>query len=158
MKNFYLLVALVALFGCRAQQVINHSSSDSTTVEVRERIVELPRIDTFIYEVPAQSKQVVVEDSSYLETDFATSAAKILPSGNLYHDLHNKEVEIQEVIKWKDRIEYKDSIVYQVKAERVEVPVKVPLGKVQRFLLLSGILAWLLAVACCLLYLRRLIN
>ena len=60
-----------------------------TTAE-KENIREV-RIDTVLVEVPAQSAERTTTDtSSYLQTDYAESNARINPDGTLYHDLRNK--------------------------------------------------------------------
>jgi hypothetical protein len=49
------------------------------------------RIDTAFISLPAQKAEKTVQtDSSYLETDYAESTARINPDGTLYHDLKTK--------------------------------------------------------------------
>lgn len=75
--------------------------------------------DTLFVPLPAQSEKIITRDSiSTLETDYATSTAKILSDGSLFHDLWNKEKEME--IPFLKPMERKDSIVYR------EVPVPTP--------------------------------
>ena len=128
MKELLLiLIPFVALISCRSHQ---------PTIVPPERIVtQIKRVtevrwDTAYIEVPAQSAEITTPDSvSHLETDFATSDARINPDGTLFHNLLNKPQERPAVVP--TTVQRVDSIV-----ER-EVPVVVyrdkPYNKWEQF-------------------------
>ncbi len=112
---FTVFISLMALISCRSpQQTVIPTEKIETKVE---RVIEV-RWDTAYIEVQAQSAEITTPDSvSHLETDFATSDARINPDGTLFHNLLNKPQERPTVVP--TTIQRVDSIV-----ER-EVPVVV---------------------------------
>lgn len=78
---FTVFISLMALISCRSpQQTVIPTEKIETKVE---RVIEV-RWDTAYIEVPAQSAEITTPDSvSHLETDFATSDARINPDGTL---------------------------------------------------------------------------
>lgn len=96
-------------------------NNDSTNVEIRYTKIFIK--DTVTIKVPEQSaKQTTKDSSSYLETDFATSTARILEDGTLYHDIKNKVQEIP--IETEKEIESRDTTIYKEKKVSVPVPVE----------------------------------
>ncbi len=88
---FAILILLLALISCRSHQQ-NLVPSERIVTQF-ERVTEV-RWDTVYIEVPAQSAEITTPDSvSHLETDFATSDARINPDGTLFHNLFNKPQE-----------------------------------------------------------------
>ena len=120
MKKFIiLLIPLLGLFSCRTHKPT--IIPPERVVTQIERVTEV-RWDTAYIEVPAQSAEVVIPDSvSHLETDFATSDARINPDGTLCHNLRNKPQERPAMVPMT--VQRVDSIV-----ER-EVPVPVYIDK-----------------------------
>lgn len=122
-----LLIPLLGLLSCRSnKQLVIPPERVVTQIE---RMTEV-RWDTAYIEVPAQSAEVVIQDSvSHLETDFATSDARINPDGTLYHNLKNKPQERPAVVP--TTVQRIDSIVER----EVPVPVYIdkPPNKVDKF-------------------------
>ena len=122
---------------CKQVTPIIYQTTDSTRIEVRERIVKVR--DTIFVPVPEQSTTQIVRDSiSHLETDFAISDARIMPDGSLSHSLKNKTQNI--LFETENEIHYRDSIVEKEKEVPVPVPVEKKLtwwGKIKQ--LLGGI-------------------
>lgn len=119
MLGLYAVVILVAII------FITLGSCSTAKPKVVERVKTEVRTettfitDTLFVPLPAQSEKIITRDSiSTLETDYATSTAKILSDGSLFHDLWNKEKEME--IPFLKPMERKDSIVYR------EVPVPTP--------------------------------
>lgn len=145
-----LLIALV-VGGCRARKPIvnNATARDTSSVEIRERIVE--RLDTIFVDVPREVvRQTVRRDTSRLENTTARSLAFILADGSLYHDLESKgtmpvQVKTIEVVR--------DSVIYAERVNRVTETklVERELTKMQRiqmagfWVLLALAVGWLLA-------------
>jgi len=86
--------------------------------------------DTVYIDVPREVVREVVEDSSYLETDFARSEARILRDGRLYHSLENKAKK--RPVEVKKEIEYRDSVVWKERVVRDIVEVERKLTVWQR--------------------------
>lgn len=133
-----ILIPLLGLISCRShQQTIVPPERIVTQIE---RVTEV-RWDTAYVEVPAQSAEVVIPDSvSHLETDFATSDARINSDGTLYHNLKNKPQNRPAVVP--TTVQRVDSIV-----ER-EVPVVVyrdkPPNKTEQFKI--DVFWWLIGI------------
>ena len=156
MKKIAILSLLLLLFAsCKTKQVIQHNTNDSVRVEFRTIEKQIVRIDTVTVQLPAIEKQVVKKDSSFLQTKYSTSKALILPSGLLFHELKNKPIAISGTVNTIDRIVYKDSIIYKSKIEVKEVPIKTPLSKLQRYLIVSGALVHLAGIAWLVLKLKK---
>ena len=141
MRNI-LILSLVLLVSCKPKQILQTVVKDSIVYRTIER--EVIRIDTVTINLPQVEKQVIKQDSSFIETKYSTSKAVILKSGLLYHNLINKPLQLIEQVNVIDRVVYKDSIVFQTKIE--QVAIKKPLTKLQRFLFYSGIALWLILI------------
>lgn len=151
-----LLLSLVLLLAsCRCKQQAIPSVEPVVLHErdsVRTEYIERVRIDTLRVEIPipAQSASEVVRDSvSFLETDFATSVARILSDGSLSHTLKNKErnFEADALVAVKDTETAETEYVYRDKPVKVPYAVEVEkeLTGWQKFRL--GAFWWLLGVA-----------
>lgn len=146
MKQLILiLIPLLALISCRShQQTIVPPERVVTQIE---RVTEV-RWDTAYIEVPAQSAEITTRDSvSHLETDFATSDARINPDGTLFHNLLNKPQERPAVVP--TTVQRVDSIVERevpVVVYRDEPPNKWEQFKIDSFWWLIGAIAALLAI------------
>lgn len=140
-----ILIPLLALMSCRShQQAIVPPERVVTQIE---RVTEV-RWDTAYIEVPAQSAEVTTPDSiSHLETDFATSDARINPDGTLFHNLLNKPQSRPAVVP--TTIQHVDSIVERevpVMVYRDKPPNKWEQFKIDSFWWLIGAIAALLAI------------
>lgn len=102
MKNIirltYALTCALLMQGCCASKppvtIVSGSSTeaDSTNTTIHERIVTIH--DTVTLYIPVESHSSVGEDSSHLETDFATSDAWIDSVGKLHHNIDSKPQEV----------------------------------------------------------------
>lgn len=118
-----LLVIALILIGCSTSRHLGTTiqQQDSTRIEVREKIVYVP--DTVYFEIPAQTSENTVRDStSNLENDYATSEARINSDGSLYHDLKTKPQK--KPMPFDKPVERKDSIIYRNNYVEVPVPVE----------------------------------
>lgn len=136
MLGLYAVVILIAFV------FIALGSCSTAKPKVVERVITEVRTettfitDTLFVPLPAQSEKIITRDSiSTLETDYATSTAKILSDGSLFHDLKNKERKLS--VPFLKPVKSKDSIVYRDKEVPVPIPVPVevpqPLTAWQRF-------------------------
>ena len=118
-----IIAILLSLSACsRKTTPIYITTIDSTRVEVRETTITV--VDTTYITIPEQSLSQIVKDStSHLETDFATSTASVLPDGSLFHELKNKPQDIP--VEVENKIQQKDSIVYNDRVVIKEVPTEV---------------------------------
>ena len=126
-----LLLSLALLVSCKAKQVVMNTdtSTDSVRVEVREvKTIEYLK-DTLYLEVPVEIKEQVKQDSSFLETSFASSEAKILASGLLFHNLENKAQKLPEIVEVPIEVIRVDSVYIQGSNTEVikEIPVRMPM-------------------------------
>lgn len=147
MKQFLtIIVSLLGLISCRSHQ--QTMVPPERVVTQIERVTEV-RWDTAYIEVPAQSAEVTVRDSvSHLETDFATSDARINPDGTLFHNLLNKSQNRPAVVP--TTIQRVDSIVERevpVMVYRDKPPNKWTQFKIDSFWWLIGAIAALMAFA-----------
>lgn len=116
-----ILVSILTV-GCCAQKLLNTSTSDSTRIEIRERLVK--QIDTVTIEVPIEIERIVTRDTiSHLETSFALSDALIDRYGYLHHSIANKpqnrSVEVKTEVLVRDSIVFRDRQIEKVvKVER----------------------------------------
>ena len=119
---YIIAVLICAMLGsCCSSKPLSGTDTkerDSTSVKVNTVTVYVP--DTVIVEIPAQSAERETKDSvSHLETDYATSDARINPDGTLYHSLANKPQ--QKPVEFQKPVERKDSIVYRDREKEVKV-------------------------------------
>ncbi|MFI3315110.1 MAG: D-Ala-D-Ala carboxypeptidase family metallohydrolase, partial [Rikenellaceae bacterium] len=121
-KSLILKVLLFVLFcfsGCSKPIYLQGKS------EYIEKVVTK---DTTIYlEIERQVVKSIAEDSSFLETSFALSNARIDTLGRLYHSLEQKQSTIERVVEYKDRvITIRDSIPYPQIIKEVKQVKHVP--------------------------------
>lgn len=92
----WLLMSLILFAGCATQrQIASESTAEREVVKIHTRVELVPVIAKI--SIPAISDTRVVKDStSHLENDYATSDAKILSDGSLYHDLKTKPQTLQK--------------------------------------------------------------
>ena len=111
MKSALFIVGLVglALVGCCPCKHLATGTTDSTCVEIRERIVKVR--DTVVVELPAERVEVITPDTtSTVQTSLATSTA-IVSGGVLSHSIENKKTAIRKPAEV--RVEVRDSIIYR---------------------------------------------
>ena len=155
---FFIFAILLLSSACsRKTTPIYITTIDSTRVEVRETTITV--VDTAYITIPEQSiKQTVKDSTSFLETDFATSTASILPDGSLFHELKNKPHEVP--VEVENKIQQKDSIVYKDRVVVKEVPVEVEKelswwGKIKQLLGGIAIVAIVIYLALTFIRLKR---
>lgn len=151
-----ILLALMLISACKTQQIIppnevavKSTSLDSVSVKDSMWIEDNVRIDTVVFYIPAQEKETVQIDSSHLETDFATSDARIRADGSLFHSLKNKPQEVKKEHKYNERTIHNTKERHESSADStevplkvyVDVPVKVPLRWWEKMFMIIGIAA-----------------
>ena len=132
--SIVIAILMFASFGCGAKRrtEVTERVRDSIHTEVRYRTEW--RRDTVYLEIPKQVAERTAKDTvSLLETDYALSVARILPSGLLQHRLENKPQKRPHEVATP--IIYRDSIVYRYRDNtRIEVgKERLPLTKWQRW-------------------------
>lgn len=132
--SIVIAILLFVSFGCGAKRraEVVERVRDSVRTEVRYRTEW--RRDTVYLEIPKQVAERTAKDTvSLLETDYALSVARILPSGLLQHRLENKPQKRPHEVATP--IIYRDSIVYRDRDNtRIEVrKERLPLTKWQRW-------------------------
>ncbi len=124
-------MTLTLFVSCKAKQVVNRNTTntDSVRVEVREVKTTEYIKDTLYLEVPIEVKEQIKQDSSFLETSFATSEAKILESGLLFHTLNNKAQSKPKIVEVPIEVIRVDSVYVQGSnsVEIKEIPVRMPM-------------------------------
>lgn len=111
---------ICALTACKPRQQLITDTTSETRVETRFETVYIP--DTVLIEIPAQSAERLTRDTtSFLETDYARSTARIMPDGLLFHNIENKPQ--LKPAPFQKPIEKRDSIVYIDREKKIEVPV-----------------------------------
>ena len=122
-RSSVIIIFFLLMTSCGAGRhlPVQTENRDSIRVEVREKTVYIR--DTVLIEIPAQSAENTIRDtSSHLETDYAESDARIDPDGTLRHSLRNKPqkqpVPVEVPQTQKDSIVYRDRYIY----ETIEVP------------------------------------
>lgn len=115
------ILGVLMLAGCSQLRYV----PVETRVETVYRDSTVFHIDTVEVQIPREVvKEVVLTDSSYLETSVAFSTASIDSCGLLHHTLENKECALKKEVLLKERIVTRDSLVFQDRPVPVEVPVK----------------------------------
>lgn len=105
------VLVLIGCIGCCSTRHLATATTDSTRVEVRERIVKVR--DTVVVELPAERVEVNTPDTtSTVETSLATSTATV-SGGVLTHSIENKQGSIRKPTEV--RVEVRDSIIYRDK-------------------------------------------
>lgn len=127
MKKLLNLIALIAIFltmqSCSKELYPPSIVETRDSVRVETKVIIKTEKDTVYIEVPAQSAERTTQDStSHLETDFATSDARIEQDGSLFHDLKNKPQK--RPAETDKQIIVRDSIIYRDKIVEVPVPVE----------------------------------
>jgi nucleoid-associated protein YgaU len=131
MKSSLYIGGLVglALVGCCPCKHLATGTTDSTRVEIRERIVKVR--DTVVVELPAERVEVITPDTtSTVQTSLATSTA-IVSGGVLTHSIENKKTAIRKPTEV--RVEVRDSIIYRDRQTTKVVEVERELTAWQRF-------------------------
>ena len=124
-----LLATLLATFSCCPCRHLATGTTDSTRVEVRERIVKVR--DTVVVELPAERVEVITPDTtSTVQTSLATSTATV-SGGVLTHSIENKHTAIRKPTE--ARVEVRDSIIYRNRQTTKVVEVERELTAWQRF-------------------------
>lgn len=124
-----LLATLLATFGCCPCRHLDTATTDSTRVEIRERIVKVR--DTVFVELPAEREEVITPDTtSTIETSLATSTATV-SNGVLTHSIENKQGSIRKPTEV--RVEVRDTIIYREKQTTKVVEVEREMTAWQRF-------------------------
>ena len=114
-----ILIAVLLIFGCgtaRRTTIIEHKTETHYIDSTRWHD------STIYYTIPIERYRDYASllDTLRLETSLAKSEAYIDTTNNtLKGSIENKRDSLKTVIKWKEHIVYKDSLVYQ------EVPVEV---------------------------------
>lgn len=104
-----LLATLLATFSCCPCKHLAVGTTDSTRVEVRERIVKVR--DTVVVELPAERVEIITPDTtSTVQTSLAASTATV-SGGVLTHSIENKQTAIRKPTEV--RVEVRDSIIYR---------------------------------------------
>ncbi len=137
------LIPFLGLVACRSHK--EAAVPSERIVTQIERITEV-RLDTAFIEVPAQSSEKLTTDTaSHLETDFATSDARINPDGTLYHNLNNKPGRKLAIVP--TTVQRIDSIVERkVPVYMDKPPNKADQFKIDVFWWLIGVIAALMAI------------
>lgn len=108
MRSSVIAIALI-LVGCCPCKQLATGTTDSTRVEIRERIVKVR--DTVVVELPAERVEVITPDTtSTVQTSLATSTATV-SGGVLTHSIENKQGSIRKPTE--ARVEVRDSIIYR---------------------------------------------
>lgn len=158
MKRAFKIVLLCALLcaftGCRCGKDVggsSHQQADSTHTEIRWRYV--PIHDTVPIFIPVEKQKSVGEDSSHLETDFATSDAFVDSLGRLHHTLENKARQIDVPISGGALVSDTSHYESHTKVDSIYVPqpypveVEKPLSKLHKCVFFCGLCALLAVIA-----------
>lgn len=122
------IIFLVLFCSCCPTRQLSTSTTDSVRIVVRDRIIQIT--DTVELIVPVEvERQIVLTDSSHLETTFAKSDAIINKDGSLYHSIENKSQNRPVEVKYETVV--RDSIVYKEKIVNNTVEVEKQLTKWQ---------------------------
>lgn len=123
------VLVLIGCIGCCSTRHLATATTDSTRVEVRERIVEVR--DTVEVVLPAERVEVITPDTtSTVQTSLATSTATV-SGGVLTHSIENKQTAIRKPTEV--RVEVRDTVIYRDRAVTEVVEVERDLTAWQRF-------------------------
>lgn len=123
------VLVLIGCIGCCSTRHLATATTDSTRVEVRERIVRVR--DTVWMRLPAERVEVSTPDTtSTVETSLATSTATV-SGGVLTHSIENKQTAIRKPTEV--RVEVRDTVIYRDRAVTEIVEVERELTWWQRF-------------------------
>lgn len=123
------VLVLIGCIGCCSTRHLATATTDSTRVEVRERIVRVR--DTVEVVLPAERVEVITPDTtSTVETSLATSTATV-SGGVLTHSIENKQTAIRKPTEV--RVEVRDTVIYRDRATTEIVEVERELTAWQRF-------------------------
>lgn len=125
---FFLMVAIFAtLSGCKCGKDIggsSHQQADSVRTEIRWRYIHIH--DTVPFYIPVEKQTSVGEDSSHLETDFATSDAFVDSLGKLHHSLENKPQKIDIPVEGTALVSDTNHYENHAKVDSIYVPQPYP--------------------------------
>lgn len=123
------MLVLIGCIGCCSTRHLATATTDSTRVEVRERIVRVR--DTVEVVLPAECVEVITPDTtSTVQTSIAISTATV-SGGVLNHSIENKQTAIRKPTEV--RVEVRDTIIYRDRATTEIVEVERELTAWQRF-------------------------
>lgn len=135
-----LLVSVITILFFSCTKTIYVPITNSTQVNIKDSIIFH---DSTIYHIIERESLAVIKpsrDTSYLRTNLAHSTAFVDNGGKLHHTLANNSTDsLKTVIKWKEKIISRDSIVTRDKPYPVEV-VKTKYPKTYWYLLAFFIL------------------
>lgn len=130
-------------FSCCPKRVaVRSHSADSLRVVTKVEYIETLRDTVIFVSLPRESSEALKRDSSFLETNFAESSAKVLPDGSLHHTLSNKPRDVAATVQIKHVEERKVEKESAVRQETIEIAAVQPFHKVRKFLVMSGMLFW----------------
>ena len=137
MRNVYLFILVIILLsGCRQVKYIPvQGKNDSIYIEKT-----VLRYDTVTFTLPPDTVYSVSTDSSFIQTDLASSEAVIGKDGKLYHTLTNKPVELKKEVVYLDKIVEKEVKKEIPVIQEVEKPVKY----IPKFYKVTNGLFWLM--------------
>jgi len=131
MKRAFRIVFLCALLcaftGCRCGKDVggsSHQQADSVRTEIRWRYIHIH--DTVPFYIPVEKQTSVGEDSSHLETDFATSDAFVDSLGKLHHSLENKSQKIDIPVEGTALVSDTSHYESHAKVDSIYVPQPYP--------------------------------
>ncbi|MCD8282500.1 MAG: hypothetical protein LUC22_04505 [Prevotella sp.] len=105
---FAAIIAIMLLCSCSTKRAaVRNDTTDSTRITVRTERMFVR--DTVYITLPLQTvKRTTPDSTSFLETEYAQSFARIAPDGTIYHSLKTKTqpfaVEIQRPVEKTDSI------------------------------------------------------
>ena len=102
----------------------SHYQTDSASTEIRWRYI--PIFDTVPVYIPVEKQTSVGEDSSHLETVFATSDAYIDSLGKLHHRLENKPRKIDIPVKGSALVSDTNHYESHANVDTIRVPEPYP--------------------------------
>lgn len=159
MKQAVAILFCLAVAGC-CPKVVPVSSERTnairydSTLRITTSIVYVP----VVVNIPSESRMNIVPqcDTSRLKAGPANSTAYIRPDGLLYHDLNVEQQDIERLVP----VERTDSSLFVNRSkntkERIEVPVPLQMNRWQKWMYVSGMVAWGVLLVLGVLRLRKL--
>jgi len=126
-SGMILLLCLI-LSGCRSSREIggrSHQQTDSIRTEIRWRYIHIH--DTVPVYIPVEKQASVGEDSSHLETEFASSDAFVDSLGRLHHSLKNKARRINVPVEGGAFVTDTSRYESHAKADSIPIPLPYPI-------------------------------
>ena len=136
-----LLVGLLSFVGCKTVYI---PVKETEYVTVRDSVYFRDTVIKFQVEKQYVRDYTGLLDTLRMETDYAESSAWVDTSRSvLAGEIRNREKVVDVPVKWKERIVYKDSLVYKDVPVEVE-KIKTVHPKYEAFLLVWFVLSVLL--------------